>query len=82
VFNFFFIPFEGTLTLRYIVFGLTLPFGVLAYLVFSAKKAADYHQAASLCKFIMLIGLLYGFVFYFLQAKTYGFSIFNLFIVQ
>lgn len=76
------IPFDGNLTLKYIIWGLTLPFGTLAYLIFKAKKAADYNQAASLCKFIMLIGVLYGFVFYFLEAKTHGFSIFNLFIVQ
>lgn len=77
-----FIPFEGTVSIRYIIFGLTLPFCALGYLIYTANIPADYHQASILSKLIMLIGVLYCFVFYFLQAKTYGISLFNLFMVQ
>ena len=77
-----FIPFEGSLTLRYFLFGVALPFCALAYLVFTAKNPNDYHQASTLSKVIMLIGVLYCFIFYFLQAKTFGISLFNLFMIQ
>jgi 4-hydroxybenzoate polyprenyltransferase len=78
----FFIPFDGTLTIRYIIFGLALPFAALVYFIFSAKTPAEFHQASSFLKVIMLIGMFYSFVFYYLQAKTFGISIFNLFIVR
>jgi len=80
--NYFLINFEGTLTIRYIIFGLVLPFVALAYLIFKAKTPGDYHQASTLTKVIMLIGILYGFVFYYFIAKSYGISLFNLFIVK
>lgn len=76
------VPFDGTLTLRYVLPGIILPLAMLLYLLFSAKVPADYHQASSLTKLIMLIGVLYSLIFYYLQAKTYGFSIFNHFMVK
>ena len=82
LFNGLFIHFTGTLTIRYIIFGLALPFAVLSYLIYVAKTPADYHQASTLSKVIMLIGVLYCFIFYYLQAKAYGISLFNLFFVQ
>jgi 4-hydroxybenzoate polyprenyltransferase len=82
LFDRFYILFEGTLTIRYIIFGLLLPFVALSYLIFNAKSPADYHQASTLTKVIMLIGVLYGFIFYYLQAKTFGISMFNLFILK
>ncbi len=80
--NALFIPFEGTLTLRYIIFGLLLPLAVLCYLMAMAKSREDFNQAASMLKIIMLVGVLYGFIFYYLQARTFGISLFNLFIVK
>ena len=80
--NALFIPFEGTLTLRYIIFGLLLPLAVLCYLMAMAKSREDFNQAASMLKIIMLDGVLYGFIFYYLQARTFGISLFNLFIVK
>jgi len=80
--NGLFIPFSGTLTLRYISFGIALPFAAVAYLIATAKIPTHYHQAATLTKVIMLIGVLYSFMFYYLQAKAYGISLFNLFMVQ
>lgn len=80
--NGLFIQFTGTLTLRYITFGIALPFAAVAYLIATAKKPLHYHQAATLAKVIMVIGVLYSFMFYYLQAKAYGISLFNLFTVQ
>ena len=80
--NGFLIPFDGTLTIRYIIFGLGLPFAGLCYLIYSAKSPSDYHQASNLSKVIMILGVLYSFVFYYLQAKTFGISLFNLFILK
>lgn len=81
VVNELFIPFPGTLTFRYITFGIALPLAILAYLVYMAKTPADYHQASGFMKIIMLTGVSYSFVFYYLQAKNHGISIFNLFNV-
>ncbi|NDV46965.1 prenyltransferase [Paludibacter sp. 221] len=81
VVNKLYIPFEGTLTIRYIVIGLIVPMLVLIYLVFRAKTPSDFHQSSTLSKFIMLIGVLYCLVFYYLQAKTYGITMFGLFLV-
>lgn len=78
----FIIPFEGSLSARYIIFGIALPFCVLGYLIFTAMNPGDYRQASTLSKIIMLVGVLYSFVFYFLQAKAYGISLFNLFMIQ
>ena len=80
--NGIYIHFDGTLTMRYIIFGLVLPFAVLIYLIYASKSQSDFHQASTLTKVIMLIGVLYSFVFYYLQAKTFGISLFNLFILK
>lgn len=82
IFDLFLIPFDGNLTTRYIFWGLTLPFGALAYLIYAAKTSADYHQASTLSKFIMVIGVCYSFIFYYLQAKAFGISLFNIFTVK
>jgi 4-hydroxybenzoate polyprenyltransferase len=80
--NGLFIHFDGTLTLKYLTFGLVLPFGVLCYLIYIAKTPKEFHQASTLSKFIMLAGVLYSFIFYYLQAKAHGISLFNLFIAK
>ena len=82
VLNSLFIHFEGTLTIRYILFGIVLPFIALGYLIYVAKTPSEFHQASTLSKVIMLVGVLYCFVFYYLQAKTYGISLFNIFILK
>lgn len=71
-----------SLTLKYSVFGLIIPLLVVVYLLIRAKRPADYHQAATLVKFIMLIGVLYSFVFYFTIAKAYGLLLFNTFMIK
>lgn len=63
-------PFGRTwqsLTVRYLTFGLLVPFACELYLLLSAKIASDYRVAQTLMKFIMLLGSLYSIVFY-LQA--------------
>lgn len=78
----YFISFENNITARYIIFGLCLPLLVLGYLIFKAKVSADFHQASTLSKFIMLIGVLYSLVFYYLLANKFGISLFGLFVVK
>ncbi len=78
----FYIHFEGSLTVRYIIFGFVFPFIALSYLIFTAKTPLEFHQASTLSKIIMIVGVLYSFVFYYLQAKTYGISLFNIFILK
>lgn len=77
-----FVPFTGHLTSQYISYGIVLPLIVLIYLVSKARSANEYAQASTLLKFTMLIGVFYSFIFYYLQAKSYGISIFNLFMVK
>jgi len=77
-----FIRFHGTLTIRYIIFGLALPFAGLCILIYKSKTKSDFHQASVLTKVIMFIGIMYSFVFYYLQAKTYGISLFNIFLLK
>ncbi|MFV0471549.1 MAG: geranylgeranylglycerol-phosphate geranylgeranyltransferase [Paludibacteraceae bacterium] len=80
--NYRFVYFEGTFTLRYLFFGLILPYIALSYSIFKAKVSADFHQASTFSKFIMLAGILYSLVFYYLQAKMYNLNFFGLFIIQ
>ena len=80
--NFLLIPFEGLLTLKYIIFGILIPFILLTYLLLKAKNTLEYHQCSQLTKIIMFVGVLYSFIFYFLMAKSYGLSLFNLFYVK
>ncbi len=80
--NHHFIDFNGTITLRYIIFGLIIPLLLLAYLIFRSKTKSDFHQAQTLAKFIMLIGVLYSLVFYYLLSEAFGISIFGLFLVK
>lgn len=74
--------FDGSLTIKYITFGLVLPLAVLTFLIFKAQNTTDFHQAATFVKFIMLSGVLYSFIFYFQMAKTYGISVFDIFIIK
>ena len=80
--NNYFIHFNGNLTTRYIIFGLVIPLAVLCYLIFMARSKSDFHQASTLSKVIMLVGVMYSFVFYYLEAKAYGISLFNVFILK
>ena len=80
--NYHFIDFEGNFTLRYLIFGLAIPLLILAFLIFKGKKKEDFKQASLLSKFIMLMGVFYCLIFYYLQAKEFGISIFGMFILK
>jgi 4-hydroxybenzoate polyprenyltransferase len=77
-----FIPFGGTFTLRYIIFGIILPIIYLVYLLYKSNSQTDFHQASQLTKFIMFLGVLYSLVFYFLMAKEFHLVLFNIFIIK
>ena len=74
--------FDGSLTIKYITFGLALPLAALVFMIFKAQNTTDFHQASTFVKFIMLSGVLYSFIFYFQMAKTYGISVFDIFIIK
>lgn len=76
------IPFEGNLTMKYILFTVIIPLIVLLVQLFRAKNKAHLHTISSLAKYIMLAGVLYAFVFYFLLAKAWDLSFFNIFILK
>ncbi|OIP83352.1 MAG: hypothetical protein AUK44_05465 [Porphyromonadaceae bacterium CG2_30_38_12] len=78
----YYIPFDSSMSWRYLIFGIALPLLILLYLIFKAQNRNDFHAAASLLKYIMLIGVLYSFVFYFLMAQVYHLPLFNLFILK
>jgi len=80
--NYNFIHFDGSLTIKYISSGIILPLIILSYLVIKAKSSQDFQQAAAFSKFIMLTGVLYSFVFYYLMAKLYGLTLFNIFVLK
>lgn len=72
----------NSLTIKYISFGIVLPYVVLIYLIATSTQAREYHQAATLSKFIMLVGVLYSFLFYYQLAQSLKIPIFNTFIVK
>lgn len=50
----------------YILLGIILPFVFLFYLVFKAKTSLDYSKASKLIKLIMLAGVCFSFIVYYL----------------
>lgn len=73
---------KSSLSLRYLIFGISLPFAFLSYLIIKAKGKRDFHQASTFVKFIMGLGSLYSLVFYFLLAKAQGLALFGLFLIK
>lgn len=80
--NFHYINFEGNFTFRYIIFGLILPLISLGIMLYKAQEKADFHKASTFSKFIMVIGVLYSLVFYYLLAEKFDISLFGLFMVK
>lgn len=61
----FILPFESSwhsLSTRYLFFGLIVPLCCELALLWTAKISSDYQTAQGLMKFIMFIGILYGYV--------------------
>lgn len=77
-----YISFDGNLTIRYITVGIVLPLVILGIETGLAKKKEDFHQASTLAKFTMLMGVIYSLIFSYLTAKANGISLFGLFIVK
>ncbi len=73
---------NSSLAIRYIIFGILLPFGILVYLLIKAKEPDDYEQAAIFVGFILILEALFSFVFYFLLAKAWGLPLFGIFLIQ
>jgi 4-hydroxybenzoate polyprenyltransferase len=73
---------NSTLAIRYILFGIVLPFGILVYLLAKAKKPADHDQATIFTGFILMLEALFSFVFYFLLCKVWSIPLFGTFLIQ
>lgn len=58
-------------SLAYFIFLLILPFVLLAIRVIRAKDKRDYHRASTLIKLIMLFGILYSVMVFFLVNFKY-----------
>ncbi len=80
--DYLWIPFEGTLSFWYILFALIVPLLILIGLMIKAKEDCCFEKASTLAKLIMLMGILYSIIFYFLQAQTFGIPFFELFYVK
>lgn len=52
----------GCLSIRYVVFGIFVPFACLIWLLWAAKIPSDYRTTQLLMKFIMFLGTLYSYV--------------------
>lgn len=72
------IPFEGTLTIRYFIFGIAVP-SIFLLIILWSNSCTAYKNASKLAKFIMAAGILYSIVYYYLMAKTYGIPFFGMF---
>ena len=64
---FFVIPLEGSLSWRYYVCGIVIPAIILMYLIYKAKDKDDYHTGAHVAKVIMVIGVLYSLLVWYLM---------------
>lgn len=79
---FFFLKRGDKISSNYTLFALLIPLLFLLYETIRAKTKADFHTASTLSKVIMLLGILYSFLFYFLIAKEFGLLFLGLFIIQ
>ena len=51
----------------YIIIGIIVPFLLLFYLVIKAQTSKDFNTASKLIKFIMLVGVCFSFIIYYLS---------------
>ena len=80
IITYFHLPNDGSITIRYFLFGIVAPSICLLVLLWSKNCQALQH-AATLAKFIMVFGVLYSLVYYYLLAKAYGLVFLGLFQV-
>jgi 4-hydroxybenzoate polyprenyltransferase len=69
-------------SLRFIICGLIVPILLLTYFIWKAKTPTEFHSCSICTKIIMIIGLAYSFLFYFLIAKANGLALFGIFFVN
>ena len=62
---------EDTITLVYMIVTLLLPYVFLTYRIIKADKKSDYRFASNLSKFIMLAGICYSLVVYFIISVRF-----------
>jgi 4-hydroxybenzoate polyprenyltransferase len=51
----------------YIILGILIPFIILFYLILKAQVSKDFNLASKLIKFIMLVGVCFSFIIYYLS---------------
>ena len=73
-----YIAHNATMTLRYAIFGVAFPAICLIGILLKNDRSAA-RNASNLCKFIMVIGMLYCLVYNYLMAQGYGVNILGLF---
>lgn len=73
-------PFALSLTKNYAIFIVVIPILVTVGLLIRGKKQTDYHTISQLLKFIMLGGVLYAPISYFIMAKLFNITFFNLIV--
>lgn len=74
------LPNDGSLTLRYFLFGIVTPSICLIAILWN-KSCKAYKNASTLSKFIMLIGVFYSLIYYFIIARAYGLPFLEIFQV-
>ncbi len=57
---------KDNITMIYMVVALLLPYVLLIYRIVKAEKKSDYHFASNLSKFIILAGIFYSLVVYYI----------------
>lgn len=75
---FYLVPFDGSATVRYYLFGIVIPCVCMLCILWSGQCRA-YANASMLVKFIMVVGVLYSILYYYLLAKQHGLTMFGLF---
>lgn len=75
------LPFEGNLSQRYLMWGVMVPSAAFGLMLYVGKTKSDYARLVRFSKYVMLLTVLYGVVFYYLMAQAYNFPFLGLFEV-
>ncbi len=74
------LPGDQSVTLRYFLVGIVAP-SLCLIVILWRRSCTAYHNASTLCKFIMAVGILYCLVYNFLIAKAFHLALFGIFYV-
>ena len=72
------VTFDNYITLRYFLIGIVVPNICMICLMWS-KGCKAYSNALNMMNFILIIGILYSILYYYLLAKQFGITLFGLF---